>query len=116
MGRAPALEGWFTEDAEAALALLGWRCTPCASVFFPPTEGFCRNPACQGEEFASTELSRRGTVWSYTDAQYQPPPPYIPPTHPPARHRPLRPLVAGRGRARRGARRAGPARRGVRRA
>jgi uncharacterized OB-fold protein len=24
------------------------------------------------------ELSRRGTVWSYTDAQYQPPPPYIP--------------------------------------
>ena len=29
-----------------------------------------------------TELSRRGTVWSYTDAQYQPPPPYIPATDP----------------------------------
>ena len=23
-------------------------------------------------------LSRRGRIWSYTDAQYQPPPPYIP--------------------------------------
>ena len=28
------------------------------------------------------ELSRRGTVWSYTDAQYQPPPPYIPRSDP----------------------------------
>ena len=35
-----------------------------------------------GEEFEATELSRRGTVWSYTDAQYQPPPPYIPATDP----------------------------------
>ena len=30
----------------------------------------------------TTELSRRGTVWSYTDAQYQPPPPYIPRSDP----------------------------------
>jgi len=43
-------------------------------------DGFCRNPACDGEDFEVTELSRRGTVWSYTDAQYQPPPPYIPPS------------------------------------
>ena len=50
----------------------------CATVFFPRLEGFCRNPACAGEEFETVELSRRGTVWSYTDAQYQPPPPYIP--------------------------------------
>ena len=28
------------------------------------------------------ELSRSGTVWSYTDAQYQPPPPYIPRSDP----------------------------------
>jgi len=26
-----------------------------------------------------TELSRRGKVWSYTDARYQPPPPYVVP-------------------------------------
>ena len=44
--------------------------------------GFCRNPGCAGEEFEPAELSRRGVVWSYTDAQYQPPPPYVPATDP----------------------------------
>ncbi|WP_246210599.1 Zn-ribbon domain-containing OB-fold protein [Nocardioides piscis] len=32
---------------------------------------------CEGVGFESVELGRRGRVWSYTDAQYQPPPPYI---------------------------------------
>src|SRR3954470_9437269 len=76
----PAIDGWFTTGPEPAL--VGSRCTTCASTFFPPTAGFCRNPACAGEEFAATELSRRGRVWSYTDAQYQPPPPYIPRSDP----------------------------------
>ena len=73
---APTVEGWFTTGPEPALVASS--CTTCGSAFFPPTEGFCRNPACAGEEFEPTELSRRGTVWSYTDAQYQPPPPYVP--------------------------------------
>ncbi|WP_232681514.1 Zn-ribbon domain-containing OB-fold protein [Nocardioides sp. R-C-SC26] len=73
----PAIEGWFTTGPEPAL--IGSRCTSCGCTFFPKTAGFCRNPACDGEEFADAELSRRGTVWSYTDAQYQPPPPFIPP-------------------------------------
>lgn len=73
---APAIEGWFTTGDEPAL--IGSKCTTCATVYFPRTDGFCRNPGCQGEEFTDTELSRRGTVWSYTDAQYQPPPPYLP--------------------------------------
>ena len=76
----PAIEGWFTTGA--APALLATRCTTCGSVFFPRMEGFCRNPACDGETFEVTELSRRGTIWSYTDAQYQPPPPYIPASDP----------------------------------
>jgi len=76
----PVIEGWFTTGPEPAL--LASRCTTCGSVFFPRTEGFCRNPRCDGEEFEVTELSRRGTIWSYTDAQYQPPPPYIPATDP----------------------------------
>jgi hypothetical protein len=76
----PVIEGWFTTGPEPAL--LGSRCTTCGSAYFPPTEGFCRNPRCEGEAFEVTELSRRGTVWSYTDAQYQPPPPYIPATDP----------------------------------
>ena len=74
--RAPAIEGWFTTDDEPAL--LGNKCTSCGTVFFPKASFFCRNPACSGEEFEETRLSRRGRVWSYTDAQYQPPPPYIP--------------------------------------
>ena len=74
----PAVEGWFTTDAEPRL--LGTRCTTCGTVFFPKASGFCRNPACRGREFVEIELSRVGKVWSYTDAQYQPPPPYIPPS------------------------------------
>ena len=74
--RAPAIEGWFTTDAEPAL--LGNRCATCGTVFFPKASFFCRNPACDGEQFEETKLSRRGRIWSFTDAQYQPPPPYIP--------------------------------------
>ena len=76
----PAIEGWFTTGPEPAL--VGSRCTTCASTFFPRTTGFCRNPRCNGAGFEDVELSRRGRVWSYTDAQYQPPPPYIPATDP----------------------------------
>ncbi|CAN5452430.1 OB-fold domain-containing protein [soil metagenome] len=77
MTATPAIEGWFTSDLEPAL--LGSRCTTCSSTYFPPTAGFCRNPACDGESFETVELSRRGRIWSYTDAQYQPPAPYIAP-------------------------------------
>jgi uncharacterized OB-fold protein len=81
--RVPALgaEGWFDEnDGEAAL--VGTRCTTCGTVFFPPAAYYCRNPECDGTDFESARLSRTGTVWSYTDARYQPPPPYVPTTDP----------------------------------
>lgn len=74
----PIVEGWFTTGDEPAL--IGSRCTSCASTYFPPVaaEGsFCRNPRCSGDVFDAVELSRRGVVWSYTDAQYQPPAPYV---------------------------------------
>ncbi len=77
MTATPAIEGWFTTGL--APALLGSRCATCASTYFPPTSGFCRNPACDSESFDEVELSRRGRIWSYTDAQYQPPAPYIAP-------------------------------------
>ena len=80
MSARPAIDGWFTTGD--APALLGSRCTTCATTYFPPTQGFCRNPACHGEDFETVELSRRGSVWSYTDAQYQPPPPYVSRTDP----------------------------------
>ena len=74
--RLPAVEGWFTLDDEAP-ALLGSKCTSCGNFAFPKETYFCRNPHCQGREFAETELSRTGRVWSYTNAGYQPPEPYV---------------------------------------
>jgi uncharacterized protein len=71
----PAIEGWFTLGEEPHL--LGTRCTSCGTPFFPRADGFCRNPSCRGREFDEIALSRCGKIWSYTDAQYKPPPPYI---------------------------------------
>jgi len=73
---APAIEGWFTTGDSPAL--VGTRCRECGTVFFPREEAFCRNPGCAGEAFDEVTMSRRGRVWSYTDARYQPPPPYVP--------------------------------------
>ena len=74
--KVPAVEGWFTVDDEPAL--LGSRCDACGTFAFPKETAFCRNPECSGTSFAEVKLSRRGTVWSFTDARYQPPPPYVP--------------------------------------
>ncbi len=74
----PAIEGWFTLDPERP-ALLGTRCAACGTYFFPAQRSFCRHPACSSREFADVELSRTGTVWSFTDNHYPPPPPYVAP-------------------------------------
>jgi uncharacterized protein len=76
----PAIEGWFTTGDSPAL--IGTRCRSCGTVFFPRETAFCRNPRCAGTELDETELSRRGRIWSYTDARYQPPPPYVSRTDP----------------------------------
>ncbi|HTR71454.1 MAG TPA: OB-fold domain-containing protein [Mycobacteriales bacterium] len=73
----PAIEGWFTTGDDPHL--LGNRCASCATVFFPKASFYCRNPDCDSESFEPVELSRTGRVWSFTDAQYEPPPPYISP-------------------------------------
>src|SRR5688500_16851849 len=80
--RVPALgaEGWFTEEGGAAL--LGSRCTTCGTVFFPKVTYACGNPACAGREFEEARLGATGTVWSYTDLRYQPPPPFVATTEP----------------------------------
>jgi uncharacterized OB-fold protein len=76
---APALgaDGWFTTEPEPAL--LGHRCPACGTVAFPRPPLGCPNPACGSDELEPTPLSRRGRIWSYTDARYQPPPPYVVP-------------------------------------
>lgn len=75
--RVPALgaQGWFSTDGEAHL--IGSRCTECGTKAFPRREGSCPNPACRGTEMVDTPLARTGRIWSYTDAQYQPPAPYV---------------------------------------
>ncbi len=79
--RVPALgaEGWFTYDTDKP-ALVGQRCTTCGTYAFPSAAFGCPNPACDGTGMEAVELSRRGRIWSYTDARYQPPPPYVVPT------------------------------------
>jgi uncharacterized protein len=74
--RQAAIDGWFTLDEENP-ALLGSRCTVCRTYVFPPAGMGCPNPDCESGTFDTVELSRRGRIWSYTDARYQPPPPYI---------------------------------------
>ncbi|HEV8065042.1 MAG TPA: zinc ribbon domain-containing protein [Acidimicrobiales bacterium] len=71
----PVIDGWFTTGDEPHL--VGTRCVDCGTYFFPPATGWCHNPECRGRDLESVPLSRRGTVWSCTDARYQPPPPYI---------------------------------------
>lgn len=78
--RTPVVEGWFTDppaDRPEEFRLLGARCRDCSAVFFPPADSFCRNPGCGGTGLAAVPLSRHGTVWSYTDGRYRPPPPYV---------------------------------------
>jgi uncharacterized OB-fold protein len=72
-----AIEGWFTTDALPHL--LGSRCKRCRSYFFPKESLYCRNPECTSSEFEEVELSRTGTVWSFTENCYQPPAPYMSP-------------------------------------
>jgi uncharacterized OB-fold protein len=79
----PAVEGWFTSDGPGGVpALLGSRCTTCGTLSFTKATLFCPNPACAGSEFEDVPLSNRGTIWSYTDARYKPPPPYVPTSDP----------------------------------
>jgi uncharacterized OB-fold protein len=72
-----AIEGWFTTDAEPHL--VGSRCKGCRSYFFPKESLYCRNPGCASSEFDEVELSRTGTVWSFTENCYKPPAPYMSP-------------------------------------
>src|SRR5439155_20069205 len=76
----PAVAGWFTTDDEPVL--LGSRCDTCGVVSFPPRSSGCPDPRCRGTELSTHALARTGRVWSFTDAQYQPPPPYVSPSDP----------------------------------
>jgi uncharacterized OB-fold protein len=73
--RQPAIEGWFTRDGDPRL--LGTRCRACGAVFFPKETFACRNPNCGSDALEELPLSDRGTLWSFTDNRYPPPPPFV---------------------------------------
>jgi uncharacterized OB-fold protein len=70
-----AIDGWFTLDAQPQL--LGTRCRACGTYFFPAQRQYCRNPDCASNQFEEVRLSRTGTLWSYTNACYPPPAPFV---------------------------------------
>ena len=72
---APAIEGWHTMSSRPHL--IGSQCTAWGTYFFPKQSQYCRNPACDSTDFQEVELSRTGQVWSYTNACYQPPEPFV---------------------------------------
>ena len=76
----PAIEGWFTLDDQPRL--LGTRCRESGTYYFPPETTMSRAPGFADSPLDPVELSRTGTVWSFTNAGYQPPEPYIPVSDP----------------------------------
>jgi uncharacterized OB-fold protein len=73
--RVPVIEGYFTEEGGPA-RLLGGHCRACGAYFFPKQYSFCRNPACGAPDLDDVALSTTGTLWSFTDNRFAPPPPY----------------------------------------
>jgi uncharacterized OB-fold protein len=74
--RVPVLDGWFSAEGKEP-HLIGSRCEACGTYYFPKLTTFCRNPDCNSEKFVEVPLSRTGKLWSYTNAAYKPPEPYI---------------------------------------
>ena len=57
--------------------LIGTQCKSCNTYYFPKQSLFCKNPACNSDAFDEVQLSRTGKIWSFTNACYQPPEPYV---------------------------------------
>ena len=77
--RVPAVEGLFTMDADHP-HLIGGRSSN-GSFFFPKDLGGT-DPYSDGGPLEEVQLSNRGTVWSYTNSAYPPPPPFVVTTDP----------------------------------
>jgi uncharacterized OB-fold protein len=75
--RVPAIENWFTMDAQPQL--LGLRDPATGSTFFPKDVAISAAPGRAGAALEEVPLSRTGRLWSYTTNHYQPPDPYVSP-------------------------------------
>jgi uncharacterized OB-fold protein len=78
-GTAPAIDGWFTvpePNSGQGPQLIGSHCAGCGTYAFPPRDGACPNPHCEVESLDRVPLSTTGTLWSFAENHYAPPPPY----------------------------------------
>jgi uncharacterized OB-fold protein len=71
--RVPTLEGFFTEDGGAKV--LGSKCATCGTPYFPKVQA-CHNPDCTKSEIEDCAFGGKGTLWSYSVANFPPPPPH----------------------------------------
>lgn len=70
----PVSEGVFTWPSDEP-HLIGSRCVQCGNHMFPVQSG-C--PKCTGIQTETVELSRRGTLWTWTVQGFPPKaPPYV---------------------------------------
>lgn len=70
---APCVPGLFGEEGGAHV--LGSRCTTCKTPYFPKAD-VCRNPDCEQSVMVEERFGGLGTVWSYSTADFAPPPPH----------------------------------------
>ncbi len=76
----PAIDGWFTlggPGADGGPRLIGSQCGACGTYAFPPRNGACPNPSCDSDTLEPVEFSATGTLWSFAENHYAPPPPYV---------------------------------------
>jgi len=74
--KVPVIEGLFTWPSDDPRIIVS-RCKKCRTVSFPKAP-FCENPDCEKvrENIEEIELSKRGTLYSYTHQIYPPPLPF----------------------------------------
>lgn len=74
--REPCVPGLFAEAGEAGGARLhGARCRSCATPYFPAV-AHCRNPDCARSDLEPCDFGGEGTLWSWSVANFAPPPPH----------------------------------------
>lgn len=71
--RLPTVPGLFTEEGGAHV--IGSRCRSCNTPYFPRA-AVCRNPDCAGTDMAECNYGGSGVLWSYSTADFAPPPPH----------------------------------------
>ena len=73
--REPCVEGLFTEK-DGKPVMHGSKCKACNTPYFPKS-GACHNPDCSGSDMEDYDFGGKGKLWSYSVADFPPPPPHI---------------------------------------